>query len=168
MHPIENIIESSMERIKRLVDVNTVVGDPIAAENDTVLLPVSKVSIGFVVGGGEYGGGKEQKKCAQCHEQESGAESRFPFAGGTTVGMSLKPMAFLAVEQGNVRIIPASPDCALDKLADFVPQALKSLDKIASAMVDKLGKKCENKARTQPHCVPTAVRTDDSATDGEA
>lgn len=55
MHPIENIIDSSIDQIKKMVDVSTVIGDPVVTANETLILPVSKVCIGFVVGGGEYG-----------------------------------------------------------------------------------------------------------------
>ncbi len=147
MHPIENIIETSMQQIKRMTEVNTVIGTPVDTGGGTVLLPVSKVTLGFVVGGGEYGSpsGTSPKHCG-------GAEAdRFPFAGESTVGMSLKPLAFVTVEQGNVRVLPASPAGAVDKLTDFVPQMLKTLDRFASALIDKLNKKCEN--REKAHAV---------------
>ena len=139
MHPIENIIKTSMEEINRMVDVNTVIGDPIDTGCGTVLLPVSRVSLGFTIGGGEYGSGSMKKPC---YDAESG--SHYPFAGVSAVGMCLKPMAFLSMEQGNVRVLPASPSCLTDRLADLVPQVLKSLDKHMTAVVDNIGKKCEN------------------------
>lgn len=55
MHPIENIMQTSMTQIKNMVDVNTIVGSPIMTEGETMVLPVSKVSLGFLSGGGEYG-----------------------------------------------------------------------------------------------------------------
>ena len=57
-HPIENIMKTTMEEIKQMVDVNTVVGTPILTGTETMILPVSKVSVGFFSGGGEYGGAK--------------------------------------------------------------------------------------------------------------
>lgn len=140
MHPIENIIKTSMEEINSMVDVNTVIGDPIDTGCGTVLLPVSKVSLGFTIGGGEYGSMSGTKK--PCFDGESGGH--FPFAGVSAVGMCLKPMAFLSMEQGNVRVLPASSSGFTDRLADLVPQVLKSLDKHMSAVVDNIGKKCEN------------------------
>ena len=56
MHPIENIMQTTMEQIKKMVDVNTVVGTPIIADETTTVVPVSKVSLGFLAGGGEYSG----------------------------------------------------------------------------------------------------------------
>ncbi len=142
MHPIENIMQTSMEQIKRMVDVNTVVGDAVDTGAGAVLLPVSKVTLGFVVGGGEYGSlsGTGSKRTERYAESD-----HFPFAGESTVGMSLKPLAFVTVEAGNVRVLPAAPSCMADRVADLIPQMLKSLDRITSALIDKLNKKCENK-----------------------
>lgn len=145
MHPIENIIEGSIEQIKRMVDVNTVIGDAITAADGTLLLPVSRVSIGFAVGGGEYGEAEGGRTCRRRVDEPSESDARYPFTGATTVGMSLKPLAFLSVEQGNVRVIPAAPESAVDKLADLVPQVLKSMERFISAAVDKNDKKCENR-----------------------
>ncbi|MBO4879014.1 MAG: GerW family sporulation protein [Clostridia bacterium] len=140
MHPIENIMQTSMEQIKRMVDVNTVIGDPIATGENTVLLPVSKVSLGFIVGGGEYGSTSGTKR----NDRDASPGGHFPFAGESTVGMSLRPMAFVTVEQGNVRVLPAAPVCLADRFADIIPQMLKSLDRLTTAVIDNLTKKCEN------------------------
>lgn len=145
MHPIENIIEGSIEQIKRMVDVNTVIGDAITAADGTLLLPVSRVSIGFAVGGGEYGEAESGGRCKKAGEAAHEANGSYPFTGAATVGMSLKPLAFLSVEQGNVRVIPAAPENAVDKLTDLVPQVLKGMERIISAAVDKTDKKCENR-----------------------
>lgn len=83
MHPIENIMQTSMEQIKRMVDVNTVVGNPIVTAGNTMILPVSKLSLAFLVGGGEYGHMCSAKKAAD----EANRDSRFPFAGTSAVGM---------------------------------------------------------------------------------
>jgi sporulation protein YtfJ len=156
MHPIENIIESSIDRIKRMTDVNTVIGEAITAADGTLLLPVSRVSLGFAVGGGEYGGTEASSRCRSRSESPADADSRYPFTGAATVGMSLKPLAFLSVEQGNVRVIPAAPESAVDKLADLVPQFIKGMERILSAAVDKTDKKCENKMGRYRGCCPTS------------
>ena len=89
MHPIENIMQTSMEQIKRMVDVNTVVGNPIVTAGNTMILPVSKLSLAFLVGGGEYGHMCSAKKAAD----EANRDSRFPFAGTSAVGMCITPLA---------------------------------------------------------------------------
>ena len=95
MHPIENIMQTSMEQIKRMVDVNTVVGNPIVTAGNTMILPVSKLSLAFLVGGGEYGHMCSAKKAAD----EANRDSRFPFAGTSAVGMCITPLAFITEEQ---------------------------------------------------------------------
>lgn len=142
MHPIESIMQNSMEQIKRMVDVNTVIGDPVATVNQTMILPVSKVSLGFLVGGGEYGKMSCTKKAAAISE-ESVHDSRFPFAGTTAVGMCITPLAFLTVEEGNVRVLPAQQKCMTDRMMDIVPQMLKSLDRFLNMGLDCIKKKCE-------------------------
>ena len=145
MHSIENIIESSIEQIKRMVDVNTVIGDAVTTADGTMLLPVSRVCIGFATGGGEYEAGDKRSRCARSSENSGISDANYPFSGATAVGMSLKPLAFLSVEQGNVRVLPAAPESALDKLADLVPQMLKAVERFASEMLDNRSKKCENR-----------------------
>ena len=55
MHPVENIMRTTMEQLKEMVDVNTVIGKPILTAGETMILPVSRLSMGFISGGGEYG-----------------------------------------------------------------------------------------------------------------
>lgn len=134
MHPIENIMQTSVEQIKNMVDVTTVVGDPIMTENKTMVLPVSKLCLGFLVGGGEYGNMASAKKAAD----EAFAGGRFPFAGASTVGMSIKPLAFVAVEDGNVRVLPAEEKSKADRLMDIIPHIAKGIDKLIEAGIECL------------------------------
>ena len=76
--------------------------------------------------------------------QQDAENSHFPFASLSAVGMCLKPMAFVTVEQGNVRVLPAAASCPTDRLTDLVPQVLKSLDRLLTAVIDNMAKKCEN------------------------
>lgn len=166
MHPIENIIESSIESIKRLVDVNTVIGDAVTTADGTLLLPVSRVCVGFAVGGGEYGECELKKKCRRQSEDFAGEDARYPFTGAATVGMSLKPLAFLSVEQGSVRVLPASPESAADKLVDLVPQFIRSIEHFASEMLDNMNKKCENRrGRFKRYCAGFPLNTNHQTED---
>lgn len=146
MHPIENIIGSSIERIQRMVDVNTVIGTPVQTAEKTMILPVSKVSVGFIVGGGEYGKMANAKKAACLVSDSKGepenSDKRFPFASTTAVGMCLTPLSFVTVEEGNVRVLPAKQDCASDRLMDILPRVLKSLEKFMNVGVDCIKQKC--------------------------
>ncbi|MBO4562512.1 MAG: sporulation protein YtfJ [Clostridia bacterium] len=124
-HPIENIMHSSMEHIKGLADVNTVIGTPLIAGNDTMILPVSKVSLGMLVGGGEYLGAASSKKA----QIDIGCEG-YPFIGASAVGMSLTPLAFLSVQSGSVRVLPAKQDCPSDRLMDMLPQIMDAAERL--------------------------------------
>ncbi|NCB31312.1 MAG: sporulation protein YtfJ, partial [Clostridia bacterium] len=92
-HPIENIMKTTMEQLKEMVDVNTIVGTPILTTGETMILPVSKVSMGFFSGGGEYG--QEEKKESKSRIARSGEELSgeqdgcYPFAGASVAGMTL-------------------------------------------------------------------------------
>ena len=80
-HPIESLMSTSMESIREMVDVNTVVGDPVKTQDGSTIIPISRVSFGFVAGGGEYAGGI-------AHPQTDS----LPFAGGAGAGVSLQPV----------------------------------------------------------------------------
>lgn len=132
MQPIENLMQTSMEQIRKMVDVNTVVGEPIFSAGETMILPVSKVCLGFLVGGGEYGNMSASKKCAD----EARHDGNYPFAGATAVGMCITPLAFLTVEEGNVRVLPANQKTPVDRLIDIIPQAVKSIEKFVQSGID--------------------------------
>lgn len=122
-HPIENIVSVTMERLRQLVDVNTVVGRPIAVNANTVILPVSRVTMGFLTGGGEY---------ATKHPiQKSGLSldgADYPFAGSSAAGISVTPTAFLTVQEGRVTVSSAHCDTALDHLVDLIPQVTADIE----------------------------------------
>ena len=105
-HPVENIMRSTMEQLRQMVDVNTIVGSPVETGNGTVLLPVSKVSMGFVSGGGEYIMGQVATPVKRAGEALDASEGRYPFAGTAAAGMCLTPMAFVTSENGRTRVLP--------------------------------------------------------------
>ncbi len=135
-HPIENIMRSSMEHIKALADVNTVIGSPISAGGDTLILPVSKVALGMLVGGGEYMAVQQGKR----DTRESEQESKYPFIGASTLGMGLTPLAFLTVQNGEVRVLPAKQDCPSDRIIDLIPRMLDT----AERLIRELAGQCES------------------------
>lgn len=125
-HPIENIMQTSMEHIKKLVDVNTVIGSPLMAGEDTMILPVSRVSLGMLVGGGEY----LAVAAPQKSRVDISCEGNYPFIGTSALGMSLTPLAFLAVQNDSVRVLPAKQDCAAERLIDLIPQAIETVERM--------------------------------------
>lgn len=120
-HPLPNMIEATMQKLKEMVDVNSVVGDPIVTPDGMTILPVCKVSYG--VGGG--GSDLPSKNMSQ---------SAYPFGGATGMGAKITPIAFLVVKGDNVRMLPvATPaNTTADRLVEQVPDVL---DRI-SAFVD--------------------------------
>ena len=112
-HPIGNLMNITMDKIKEMVDVNTVVGDPITAPDGTLVIPVSKVSYGFASGGSDLPTKKENKDC---------------FGGGSGAGVTIQPVAFLTVYRGNVRLMPVNGnENGLDRIIDMVPDAVSSI-----------------------------------------
>ncbi|MDI9484381.1 MAG: GerW family sporulation protein [Bacillota bacterium] len=119
-HPIEGLMQTAMESLKTMVDVNTILGDPVETPDGAVILPVSRVSVGFAAGGSEFSG-KESKQSEMGH----------PFGGGSGAGIALNPVAFLVVGKESVRLLPVSQNAIYDRLIDAVPQLI---DQIQSAV----------------------------------
>ncbi|MDD3920055.1 MAG: GerW family sporulation protein [Eubacteriales bacterium] len=126
-HPIENILKTTMEELKQMVDVNTIIGSPITLGADTVIVPVSRVSMGFVSGGGEYG---EARPVIRNTEDGSDCDARHPFAGASVAGMNLTPMAFLTVTGDCVKVLPAHYCCTLDRIIELVPQTVQEVERL--------------------------------------
>ena len=91
---IESLMGTTMENIKEMVDVNTVVGEPVQTGDGMTIIPISRVSFGFLAGGGDYAA-DEKKGSIRSMELES-----LPFAGGTGAGVSVYPMGFWSSETG--------------------------------------------------------------------
>lgn len=120
MQSVESIIETTMARLKTIVDVNTIVGEPIPA-GDGVVVPVSKVSFGFFSGGGEYAPAGKVAGAALA-EQKS-----FPFLGTAVAGVSLTPKAFLVTTEEGVTVVPANYDSTLDRLVGQLPKVVREV-----------------------------------------
>ena len=115
-HPIESLMGTSMESIREMVDVNTVVGDPVQTQDGSTIIPISKVSFGFVAGGGEY-------LCGTMRPQTE----EMPFAGGAGAGVSVHPMGFLVCSQNGVRLLSANCATPMERIVEMIPQALEGL-----------------------------------------
>jgi sporulation protein YtfJ len=111
-HPIGNLMNVTMEKIKEMVDVNTIVGEPITSADGTLIIPVSKVSYGFASGGSDLPTKTEKNL----------------FGGGSGAGVTIQPIAFLTVYQGNVRLISVNNNGdGLDRLVDMVPDVVEKV-----------------------------------------
>lgn len=120
-HPIEGIMYTALQGLKDMIDVNTIVGDAITSPDGSVIIPISKVAIGFGVGGSEF-----EKVNNKKFDPE---EPKSMFGGATGGGISLTPEAFLVVGNGKIRMISVTPQNTIyDRLLDFAPDAI---DKVA-------------------------------------
>ncbi len=119
-HPIENIMTTTMENIRGMVDVNTVIGDAIAGADGSTIIPISRVSFGFVAGGGEYA-------LAGKPGTESLSTGGTPFAGGTGAGVSVQPVGFLVLREGQVRLLSARPGSPVDRLVEMLPDVAEDI-----------------------------------------
>ena len=111
-----------MESIKEMIDVNTIVGEPVETEDRTVIIPVTKVICGFAAGGGEYPTINIFKD-----KNSSKEDNILPFGGGSGAGVSVQPVGFLVVGNGEVRLLPIDGDTSLDRVIDLAPKILSYL-----------------------------------------
>ena len=126
---LPNMMESTIQKIREMVDVNSVIGNPITTPDGITIIPVSKVSVGF-------GGGGSDFVSKNPNQQEN------PFGGGVGGGVKVAPICFLIVKDGAVRMMPvaAPANSTADRIVEQVPDVL---DKIASFIDSRLEKKAE-------------------------
>ena len=126
---LPNMLDSTIAKIREMVDVNSVVGDPITTPDGVTIIPVSKVSVGFGGGGSDF-------------TTKNAANQNQPFGGGVGGGVKVTPIAFLIVKDGSVRMLPvATPaNTTADRLVEMVPD---TLDKIAAFIDSRMEKKAE-------------------------
>ena len=126
---LPNMLDSTIAKIREMVDVNSVVGEPITTQDGVTIIPISKISVGFGGGGSDF-----VSKHVNHHEN--------PFGGGVGAGVKVTPVAFLIIKDGNVRMLPvATPaNTTADRLVEMVPD---TLDKIAAFVDSRLEKKGE-------------------------
>lgn len=112
---ISTFMDTTMSKIKELVDTNTVVGEPIITPDDITLIPLSRVSFGFASGGSEFP--MKDKNGVGC---------------GSGAGVKVEPIGFLVVKDGNVRMMNITPPASstMDRLIDFAPQILDRVDQL--------------------------------------
>jgi sporulation protein YtfJ len=119
-HPIQGLMKTAMENIKEMVDVNTIVGDPVETPDGSVILPISRVGFGFAAGGTEFEPISETQKSEM---QKETADKSLPFGGGSGGGVSITPIAFLVVGSQGVRLLPLDSNVHLyERMLDMVPQ----------------------------------------------
>lgn len=140
-HPIQGLMKTTMESIKEMVDVNTIVGDPVESSDGQVIIPISRVSFGFASGGTEFKGTNNSSD----NEQQYNCENKLPFGGGTGAGVSIQPVAFIVVGNGNMKLLP------VDQNANILNSILDLIPKISSGIQNKL-KDNETKRKNADNC----------------
>ena len=125
---LPNMLENTIAKIREMVDVNSVIGNPITTPDGTTIIPVSKVSVGF-------GGGGSDFVSKNLNKQEN------PFGGGAGGGVKVTPIAFLIIKDGNVRMMPvATPaNSTADRLVEQVPDVLDRISSFIDSRTEKKG-----------------------------
>lgn len=111
---LSGLMQSTMEKVREMVDTNTIVGQPITTPDGVTLIPVSKVSFGIGSGGGDYGKAVKDG-----------------FGGGSAAGVRIDPVAFLVVKDGATRVLPVAvpPVSSVERIVDMVPDVLDRVEK---------------------------------------
>lgn len=122
-HPIERIMDNAFIKMKGLISADTVMGEPVTTADGVSIIPVSKVTMGFLTGGGEYSDLSSEEK------------SQYPFAGGSGAGMSVSPVGFLVNSGDSIKLVGVEDESLYDKIFSLVPDLMLSLTK----------KNCEDK-----------------------
>ena len=124
-HPIGDVMDLTMQKVREMLDANTIVGEPIRADGVT-LVPVSKISVGFGSGGSHFG-----KKTA--------AEDGRNFGGGGGAGITITPVMFLVIADGTVRVlsVDSAPQNTADRVLELLPQVIEKVEKFLASHTAK-------------------------------
>ena len=135
--PVTRILQEALGNLKNIIDVDTVMGDPVGLEDGSIIIPITKVSVGFVAGGGEYVAPNQCKKSAS-----------YPFSGGSGAGFSVKPIGFLVGRNGAFQLINIQEEPAYKQLADLMGDLAKTYLK-SQAKVGVAEAKAEEKSNEE-------------------
>ncbi len=151
-HPIQGLMYTAMQSIRDMIDVNTIVGDPVETPDGTVIIPISKVGLGFGVGGSD-------------HSAEKTPDDRpAMFGGGAGGGVSITPVAFMVVGKGQIRLMPVNPNSTIyDRILDMVPSAIDKLIEGTEYVKNTIKAKKEEKNSMTPISTPSAEDTEDNS-----
>ena len=125
-HKLPSMLESTIAKMREMVDVNSVIGDPITTVDGITIVPISKISVGFAGGGTDY-------VSKNVNKQDN------PFGGGVGAGMNVTPIAFLIVKDGNVRMLPVAvpANTTTERIVEMVPDVLDKLTEFIDSRLDK-------------------------------
>ncbi len=146
-HPIESLMNSAMRSLQDMIDVNTIIGDPIETSNGVVIIPVSKVSFGFASGGSEFNE-EAIEEYEKKNKDDEHIKYKLPFGGGTGGGVSINPICFITVQNNNVKLLPVCHSSTIDRLIDYVPELIEKMDKKINKN-DEIGNIFSNKIKEE-------------------
>lgn len=112
---VEKVISLVTDNLKTMIDTKMVVGESINA-GDVTLIPISKLSVGFIAGGGEY-------------DKKTETEKEVPFAGGSGAGYSVNPIGFIVIKEGEAKLIRVAPNELAGKIIEVVPEVIDAINK---------------------------------------
>ncbi|WP_284139840.1 MULTISPECIES: GerW family sporulation protein [unclassified Virgibacillus] len=120
-HPIQGLMTTAMENLKDMVEVNTIIGDPVESPDGSMIIPVSKLGFGFAAGGSEFNNKFDS----------SNGEAILPFGGGSGGGVSISPVAFLIVNEKGVKMVHLNENVHIyEKMIDFAPKAAEKIQQM--------------------------------------
>lgn len=123
-HPIEGMMGTTLDKIRQMVDVNTVMGDPVTTPDGTVIIPISKISYGFASGGSDL-------------PSKTHAEKNY-FGGGAGAGVTVTPLAFLTISGGNVRLLQIDPyNGSADRVIGMIPEMADKINEFMNSRKEK-------------------------------
>lgn len=123
-HPIEGMMGTTLDKIRQMVDVNTVMGDPVTTPDGTVIIPISKISYGFASGGSDL-------------PSKTHVEKNY-FGGGAGAGVTVTPLAFLTISGGNVRLLQIDPyNSSADRVIGMIPEVADKINEFMNSRKEK-------------------------------
>jgi sporulation protein YtfJ len=130
-HPIEGLMKTSMQNIKEMVDVNTILGDPVETPDGSVIIPISRVTFGFAAGGSQFETNKvKAKEKDKERSQEVNGNEPLPFGGGSGAGITINPVAFLVVGKEQTKLLPVESNILVDRILDSAPKLLEKVQEM--------------------------------------
>lgn len=124
--PIQTTMETTLKEIRNMVDVDTVIGNIIAIEPNRTVIPFSKVSFGFVSGGGEL-------TDPALNKSSSSQGDELNFIGGGASGVTIKPLGFIVSDECGIKLLSAEYSSTADRIIDSIPHLVEEIKKIVSS-----------------------------------
>jgi len=125
-HPIENMMLTAMESIRSMIDVNTIIGEPMEVAENITIIPISKLKFALASGGSDF---KDETVVNYLKKQniEENIQYQLPFGGGAGVGASITPIAFMVIQNNTVKLMSVEHNNSLDKILEYIPDLLDKI-----------------------------------------